>query len=320
MKFFLVLIVGVCCTSCAWISGSDLRENIIVRVPPSTTVKDVYTGEPIPLNLLYTADSSIAPSVSLRNGRRHALQFTHDSGVSYRTLDLQRNWWGAFNAYSPAGVGFLVDQLVGTAYDITPRAIRVRTFDTLSAQQLQHIEDSLRAINRDPIPHSVIDHRTNFVASVWGTFAVAGPSYSDFPISPGLLGIGFAPIPHVMLLYEYGWMSMMSFPDLKNLPWGSYNSGAEYRSLGLCVQEPVYGLFASWRFGTGFTYERAKTPGAFEDRLATITHYSLGAGFYGQWGRVEYRVLRFTSWDANYANANLGLISHGLYFTLQAMF
>jgi hypothetical protein len=178
----------------------------------------------------------------------------------------------------------------------------------------------LRAINRDPIPHYLIDHRTTFVASVWGTIAMAGPSYAQLPISPAHLGVGLAPIPHLMFLYEYGWMSMMSFPDLNDIPPGGYTSGAEFRSLGICVQEPVYGLFASWRFGTGFTYERPETPGAFEDRLATITHYSLGAGFYGQWGRVEYRVLRFTSWDANYTNANLGLISHGLYFTLQAMF
>ncbi len=320
MKFFLVLLVGVCCTSCAWMTGSDIRENVIVHVPPNTTVKDVYSGEQIPLNTLYTADSSVVRGVSLRNGQRHALQFTYDSGVSYRTFDLQRNWWGAMNAASPAGVGFLVDQLVGTAYHISPPAIRVRTFDTLSPQQQQHIEDSLRAINRDPIPHSLIDHRTTFVASVWGTIAMAGPSYSEFPVSPAHLGIGLAPIPHLMFLYEYGWMSMMSFPDLENMPWGSYTSGAQFRSLGICVQEPVYGLFASWRFGTGFTYESPKTPGAFEDRLATITHYSLGAGIYGQWGRVEYRVLRFTSWDANYANANLGLISHGLYFTVQAMF
>lgn len=320
MKIAILILMGLCCTSCAWITGSDLRENIVVHVPPHTTVRDVYSGDAIPLNLLYTADSSLSMAVSLRNGRRHALQFTHDSGVSYRTFDLQRNWWGALNVYSPAGIGFMVDQFVGTAYHISPRAIRVRTFDTLSPQQQQQIEDSLRLINRDPIPHSVIDHRTNFVGSVWGTLGFAGPSFSDVGSIPLHLGIGFSPIPYVMLLYEYGWMSWVTYPDLQDLPWGSYNTSAQIRSGGICVQEPVYGLFASWRYGTGFTKERPKESGAFADRDATITHYSLGVGIFGQWGRIEYRVLRFTSWDANYANANLGLISHGLYFTTQVMF
>jgi|GEM_PF-1040155 len=320
MKIAIMLLMGLCCTSCAWITGSDLRENIVVHAPPHTTVRDVYSGEIIPLNSLYTADSSLGLAVSLRNGQRHALQFIHDYGVSYRTFDLQRNWWGALNVYSPAGVGFVVDQFVGTAYHISPRAIRVLTFDTMSTQQQQHIEDSLRLINRDPIPHSVIDQRTKYVGSVWGTIGIASQSFSDFGVIPLHLGIGFSPIPYIMLLYEYGWLGSQSYPDLKNLPYGSYNTSAEIRSGGICVQEPVYGVFASWRYGTGFTNERAKEAGAYADRNATITHYSLGVGFFGQWGRIEYRVLRFTSWDANYANANLGVISQGLYFTTQVMF
>jgi hypothetical protein len=63
MKFLLILITGVCCSSCAWMTGSDLRENVVVHVPPNTTVKDVYSGERVPLNTLYTSDSSVAPSI-----------------------------------------------------------------------------------------------------------------------------------------------------------------------------------------------------------------------------------------------------------------
>lgn len=320
MKWVALFLVLSLSTSCAWITGSTVREDVIVHVPPSTTVQDVITGDVRPLNWTYTADSVRVQSVQLRNGQRHALKFVHDSGVSYRTFDLRRSWWGALNLYTPAGIGFFVDQLVGTAYDITPSAVRVETYDTLTLTRQQAIEDSLRSINRDPIPHSVIDKRTRYVASVWGTLGFGGKSFADFPLTPLHVGVGFAPIPHVMVLYEYGWIGDKSLPDLQDLPWGSYHMTSEIRSFGVCIQEPVYGLFASWRYGTGFTKEYAIEPGTFKDRNAWITHYSLGAGFYGQWGRIEYRMLRFTSWDADYANANVGMTSHGLYFTTHIMF
>lgn len=320
MKWVALVPLLLLTTSCAWITGSSVHEDVIVHVPPTTTVQDVVTGDVRPLNWTTTADSVRVQTVELRNGQRHALKFVHDSGVSYRTFDLRRNWWGALNAYSPAGIGFVVDQLLGTAYDITPSAVRVERYDTLTLARQQAIEDSLRSINRNPIPHSVIDKRTNYVASVWGTLGTASKSFADFPLSPVHVGIGFAPIPYIMVLYEYGWMGDKILPDMENLPWGSYRMASEIRSVGVCVQEPVYGLFASWRYGTGFTKEYANEPGAFKDRNAWITHYSLGAGFYGQWGRIEYRMLRYTSWDADYANANVGMISHGLYFTTHIMF
>ncbi len=90
------------------------------------------------------------------------------------------------------------------------------------------------------------------------------------------------------------------------------------------VQDVVPGTMRplNWTYtaDSGFTKEYAIEPGKFKDRNAWITHYSLGAGFYGQWGRIEYRMLRFTSWDADYANANVGMTSHGLYFTTHIMF
>lgn len=315
----IIIVLSALCTSCAWMSGSNVHEDVLLRVPPSTHVLDVYTGDEVPIDSL-VGEGGTQSIITLRNGMRHALRFSHDSGVRYQTFDLRRNWIGALNALSPAGVGFLVDQTLGTAYHLEPQFVRAMVFDTMSAEIQRHIEDSLRSIDRRPIPHSVIDHRTNVVGSFWATIATAGPSHSDLPFSPAQLGVGLAPIPYVMVLFEYSWMGGITYPDLYTANYGSYETSAEFRSWGICLQEPVYGLFASWRYGNGITREYAVETGTAPDRIASITHYSLGVGFYGQWGRFEYRVLRFTSWDANYANADLGLISHGFYYTLQLMF
>jgi len=100
------------CTACWWISGSDPHQDFITQVPEGTIVRDVYTGATVAIDSVET-DSQWVKVISLRNGKRHALQFKTDSGVHYRTYNLKRNVFGVLNVYSPLAVGFLVESDCG---------------------------------------------------------------------------------------------------------------------------------------------------------------------------------------------------------------
>jgi hypothetical protein len=162
--FLISVCVVVILSSCSYMTGSRLTENIRVNAPYPVTIRDVYTGDTLKLNTMIK-DADTFRVVRLQNGIRHALAFETDSSIAYRTTDLKRNWWGALNFLS-YGLGCAVDQMLETSYHIDPQYFSKFTFNKLSPEQQSIIEDSLRDIERHSIPHSLIDKRTNFVVSV----------------------------------------------------------------------------------------------------------------------------------------------------------
>jgi len=64
----------------------------------------------------------------------------------------------------------------------------------MSEAEQKTIEDSLRRIQRYPIPNSVIDRRTSFVASIWGTLGIAR-------LAALSAGVGISPIPEITIFY-----------------------------------------------------------------------------------------------------------------------
>lgn len=300
-------------------TGADHVEDVRVNLKGPVVVRDVYTGEKVPLKVAYDETDSFRV-VTLRNGRRHALSFTIDSTIAYRTLDLRRNWWGALNVYN-GGLGFAVDQLLESSYHIDPEFLSKFTFNTLTPEQKKIIEDSLRHVEQFVYPSSLIDGRTFMVVSGWVGTGIAGKSGAQlaFP-NIGIAGVGLAPIPYFMVLYEIGSLSIYDnvyVEDLYNVRYTNISN----KSIGICIQEPRFGLFGSWRYGVGdieFRYEGDSTE-AVTFHGANTTQYSLGFGFYGQFGRFEFRHTRLTSFDTAITEEDVQTVLNGIYWTVHVM-
>jgi hypothetical protein len=150
--------------------------------------------------------------------------------------------------------------------------------------------------------------------------SITGPQAGDFPLFNIFeYGVGVAPIPFIMPFYS-AWSSSTS-----EYSYGYSNSGTIFyntivRSMGIAIQEPRFGLFGSWRYGIGDVGVRIEGSD-YSNLLHTsdITTYSLALGFYGQWGKVEYRHMRITSFSNPTEQFEIPTVTNGLYWTLQVM-
>lgn len=292
-------------------------ESVWVNVPEGTVVRDVHTGDTIVIEKVLI-DSFFFNSVTLRNGRRHALSFTNDSSIAYQTTNLARNGWTMFNLYN-YGIGCIMDQALETSYRITPKAVTGLDFQKISPERRQNIEDSLRKIQRYSIPHSIIDGRTNFVVSMWVSMSITGPQAGQFAFfNIFSYGIGVAPLPYIQVFYDVNSIFTSNHnwhPDKFEII--SHNNVS--RSFGVALQEPRYGLFGAWRYGLGKINSYSSLEGKPLVYSSDLTTYALSLGFYGQWGKIEYRHMRITSFSNPATLFYIPDIINGVYWSLQVM-
>lgn len=314
----LFLIASIVLASCSAITGSHPYQNVRVDVPADVVIRDVHTGKTIDVDTV-KIDDTTQRVIRLRNGRRHALAFTSDSGVAYQTTDLKRNGWGILNVFN-WGFGCLLDQIAETNYFIKPDTLRKLNFQMLNEERQRFIEDSLRNIERYPIPHSLIDKRTNFVASLWVSTCFAGSQASDLAFLNGYgYGVGIAPIPYVMVFYDFNSIKTGFYPDDLVSDSSVIHQENFSRTLGIALQEPRLGIFMSYRYGTGVIDSEGALDGIPTIHSTDITTYSFSFGFYGQVGRMEYRQTRITSFSNPTTLFETPTVVHGIYWTLSFM-
>lgn len=316
MKVYALAIVCMLCLmllqGCASIFGTG--PYLKLHVDDQVVITDLVTNQQLKVDTL--ADDT--RRIKLPNGKRYALRVEKDTLASYVFLEPHRDGLTVLNVFN-YGFGSIVDHGTRSFYsydrEYIPRPI---TRNSVPAADRSRVEDSLRARATPVVPTSIIFDRPYAIVVPYGSFGLDGP-----PDEGGIIGgfassagVGVQVVPWVMPVFERGYTSGLKMGDLHNMT-------ATWDAIGVHVQEPELGLFVSCKFGwmtaTGNAvyYDWLQRPKP--DFKVYARFYMLSAGICGQWGRIEYRYRRNTSWDSHYLIPDLSGNYNGLHYTLHIM-
>ena len=295
ITLFLLIVLSILLPSCAWMFGSDIHKHVVLQVPPQTRITDVFTGEVLPLDTIELR-RGLATAVTIRNGKRFALRLEVDSTVAYATTSLERNWNSALN-YFNFGIGFAVDQILETSYKVKPDTLKNISFEKMSVDRRNGIEDSLRSTARYPEMYSLINKRTDDLGSVWASMILA--DFSSDSRGGGCVGAGFVFNQWLMPFYEFSALSIVEYADRAG-ERVELTSMSYMHSLGILVRETRYGFFGSGSIGID-------------------NHFSISAGLSGQWGRIEYRYLHMNPESSAFPGTTVALGLHCIGYTFNVM-
>lgn len=284
-----------------------------VNVDADVTVTDLSTNETVRIDTL-ADDTHI---IRLPNGKRYALRVQNDTATWYVFMEPQRDPLTVLNVLN-YGIGSIVDHVSRSYYSYDVEYItRPRNIKPLQNSR-DYVEDSLRKRVTPVVPTAVMFDRPYALIAPYTSFGFEGPTNDRYFFGGlgGSVGIGIQIIPWIMPVYEQGGIRGLRIGDLRN-------SNAAWEAFGIHIQEPVLGLFASWKYGkmtaVGNAYEDPWHPTPPPDFKVNLTFYSLSFGIYGQWGRMEYRYRRNTSWNTHYLIPDLSGNYNGLYYTLHIL-
>lgn len=300
-------------SGCAAFFGTGDEFDLIVA--PRTTVTDLSSGEILHEPGLDNDTLQDGSSrLSLRKGSMYALKVSNDTATSYAFFKPRRNHLAVLNVFNHQ-LGLFVDQLLHADLDYDEGYMGVERRRTVADSNQARVEDSLRGRIQPVRTGSVVDGRGYAVIAAWITWGLEGPT-TQAVIGPpwGGYGFGVQIVPWVMPLYERGYMGYIVTGDL-------YDTHATWSNFGVQVQEPFTGAFVAGRYGSmelsGYSYR--DTTYQRDTHNANLNYYALSLGIMGQWGKIEYRHRRNTSWRSTLAAPDLSGSYNGLHITFHIL-
>lgn len=262
---------------------SSTYERIGIRVPVNAVVVDVGSGDTLAVN---SSDTLGALRVSVEANRVTVLRIATDTSISWKVWKPVFDGFALLN-YFNYGIGFVIDQLTGasaTPEIIDRYSIATRNVDSSVIADLDEKYESQAGICG---PSSVFDATRR----TWLVVASVRPSFMG-PTTEGLLpffnaiqvNIGIRPFHFFEVSYDYASSSYLGLEDIED-------ASGRFHSVGLLLREPHTGLFVRGTYGTALVAGLANKydPATLQNVAGSVTCWSWGAGYGGDWATIEYR-------------------------------